>query len=335
MQFPGLTTYCDHKYNKSGRSPIDWEMVGVGIVSDSFAIFGAIFIIITYFLFKDLKTRARQFLALIAVADLFNAIFYFIGQTCYLVNKDYTLCYVNKSAVEIGVCVGQAAANNLFSLLSFSFTIILSFHILFIFIGRNILYKKKYFYFSIILGFVFPFLITSFAFWFGWFGPGETVTIGWCFIRDFPQNVSAGNIKSSAVYELLTGKLWDIITIVVISFVYILIIFRCLWKRQGKQSWRNIGEQDFKIFLIPIIFVFLRIWGEIHLFWTYFHPNINVPPPLLYLQAIFEPSQGWANAIIYIFWTKNVRKRILRICSFRKRKFYQNLNHGDSSSGEH
>ena len=329
MEIPGIAgLYCHSDDIRSGFTSITTPMVAIGIISDTFAIAGAIFIITTYFLFKDLKTRARQFLVLIAVADLFNAIFYLTAQTYFLFTSNYTRCYVNKSTAETAVCVGQAAATNLFSLLSFSFTIILAFHVLFLFIGNNILAKKRNFYISLALGVCVPFVITSLAFWFGWFGPGETVTVGWCFIKDFAHNDTSTNISGSAVYEFLAGKLWDLITIVVISFVYFLILFRCLWKRQENANWRDFNEQNFKIVLIPAIFIFLRIWGEIHLAWTLFVPKGDIPPPLLYLQAIFEPSQGWANAIVYILWTKNVRKRILK-CVPRKRKNYLAINSGD------
>ena len=330
MEIPGiLYPFCNHNYTTNGTDFIYKSMVAVGIVSDTLAITGAIFIITTYFLFKNLKTRARQILTFIAFADLFNAIFYLIAQCYYIVKSNYPLCYPDKPIIETSVCVIQATANNLFTLLSFSFTIILSLHILFLTIEKNIFNKKFNYHISVILALCIPFLITSLAFWFGWFGPGETITIGLCFIRDISYDDSE-NIEKSAIYEFLTAKLWDISTVIIIGSVYTFIIFRCLWKRQGKHCLKNIGGKDIKICIIPIAFIFIRIWGDIHFAWTIMFPTSILPSPLLYLQAILEPSQGWANAVIYIFYTQKVRSRILQACSFRKRKNYQSINSMES-----
>ena len=327
--FPGVFgPYCNNtNYTDKTYLNITDTMVAIGITSDVFAIFGAIFIIVTYFILKDLKTRARQILVIIAFADLFNAVFYLIGQTYFLANNQYATCYVNKFVAEIWVCVTQATANNLFSLLSFSFTIILAFHIFFLFYGKNIFVSNKIFWLALIFGFGIPLFISLAAFWFGWFGPGQTVTIGWCFIRDFSSNhlSNESSISNSAPYEFLAGKVWDILTFFIITLIYLLIITRCFLKRRDKPIWRNIGESDIKLFLIPIAFVFLRVWGEIHLLMTVIDPK-NMYPYLLYPQAVFEPGQGWLNAIIYILLTRNVRRRIFRCFTCKRRQNYQSLN---------
>lgn len=331
--FPGVfVPFCDNSKNLTANTTrnITNGMLAIGITSDVFAIFGSIFIIVTYFVLKDLKTRARQILLLIAFADLFNAFFYLIAQTYFLANNQYATCYANKSTVEIWVCVTQATANNLFSLLSFSLTIILAFHILLLFFGRNVFSSNKIFWLALISGCGIPLFITLAVFWFGWFGPGESVTIGWCFIRDFsPKNSSNSSNKNpilySAPYEFLAGKLWDILTFFIITLIYVLIIVRCYSKRHDKPIWKNFGESDIKLFLIPIAFIFLRIWGELHLLATIIKPA-KIFSFLLYLQAAFEPGQGWLNAIIYIFLTRNVRRRIFSFFRRRRSKNYQSLN---------
>ena len=332
--FPGVfVPFCNETKNYSDTSyqSITDAMVAIGITSDVFAIFGAIFIIATYFILKDLKTRARQILVIIAFADLFNAIFYLIGQTYFLANNQYATCYANKSVAEIWVCVTQATANNLFSLLSFSFTIILAVHIFFLVYGKNIFINDKIFWLALILGCGIPVFITLAAFWFGWFGPGLSVTIGWCFIRDFSIKDGSDDIYYSAPFEFLAGKLWDILTFCIITFIYLLIIARCFRKRHDKPIWGNIGESEVKLFLIPIGFVFLRIWGEIHLLVTVIDPS-RVYPVLLYPQAVFEPGQGWLNAIIYILLTKNVRSRIFKCFTWKRSLNYHSLNDDRYSS---
>ena len=289
-------------------------MLGLGISSDIASLFGASFIIITFFIYKDLQTRARQFLLMISISDLFNSGAYLFGQSWSMFNLNYSSCYVGKPQYEIWSCVTQATFNNFFSLSCYSFTILLSFHVLFLLRGNNIFKGKVVFIFTVVVGWLVPLLITSVGFWPGWFGPGISVTVGTCFIRNFGDNSTA--IRKDTLIELFVGKIWDVVTFVIISFVYSLAV--CLLCRRSKQMNRKslVSEQDFKLVFIPVAFLVFRIWGELHLIFMY-RKYVDI---FLYLQAIFEPGQGWANFLVYILLTKTIRNKF----KFCKRKSSKN-----------
>ena len=278
-------------------------MLGLGVSSDIASLFGSSFIIVTFFLYRDLQTRARQFLLMISISDFFNAGAYFFGQTWSMFNLNYSSCYVGKPQYEIWSCVTQATFNNFFTLSCYSFTILLSLHVLFLLAGNNLFKKKVVFIFTVLLGWLVPLLITSVGFLPGWFGPGISVTVGTCFIRNFGDNSSA--IRKDTLIELFVGKIWDVVTFVIISFVYFIAL--CLLCRRRKQlnSKSLISEQDFKLVFIPVAFLVFRIWGELHLIFMY-HKYVDV---FLYLQAIFEPGQGWANFLVYILLTRAIRDK--------------------------
>ena len=327
MEFPGIGgNYCQNINVTHNLLPNPTPVYVIGLTSDIFAIFGSIFIIVTYFLFKDLKTRARQFLLLIAVSDLLNAVSYSVAHSYSLSNWNYTICYSNKTQAEIWTCVFQASANNFFTLCSFSFTILLALHILLLFHQRNVFKGNRNFYISVFAGICIPFLVTTFAFWAGWFGPGPSVTAGWCFIRDFKEIPEDDN--RYMIYEFLTGKVWDLITVISISFFYVLILIRYFRSRRlsHRNFWKSVGDLDIKLFCIPIVFILIRMWGEFHLFLSFIYwYKKHGDTFFLYPQAFFEPAQGWANALIYIIFTKRVRKRLNK-SFYRKPRSYQTIN---------
>ena len=286
---------------------VDRAMLSVGIGSDIASLFGSSFIMITFFWYRDLQTRARQILLMISISDFFNSGAYLFGQTWSMFNLNYSTCYVGKPQYEIQSCVAQATLNNFFTNTCFSFTILLSFHVLFLLSGNHIFKRNLVFIPTVIIGLLVPLLITSVAFWPGWFGPGRSVTVGTCYIRNFHNSSSSISIDKDVLIELLIGKVWDIVTFVVISFVYILAIYLLCKRRRKLNNKSLITEQDLKLVFVPVAFLFFKIWGELHLIFMY----RQFIPVFLYLQAVFDPGQGWINFLIYILFTSRIREKIM------------------------
>ena len=295
------------------KNSLEPGMLGLGIFSDIIAIFGSLFIIVTYFIFTDLKTRARKFLLIIALADFLNASTFLFGQIWSLVNRNFSTCYLGKPQYEIWFCVFSGAANNFFSLSCFTFTIFLGVHVIFLLFGSTVLVRRKAFVSSLIIGFAVPFIVTSITFWFGMFGPGNSATVGTCFIKNFNDT---DDRNYQILFQLLSWYIWGILTDIFIFVIYIFAV--CLMcKRRFQKEPRLaslLSEQDLKLLFIPVAFLFIRIWGDLHLLFLY---KRAVSPVFLYLQAFFEPGQGWANFIIFVLLTKAVRDRVC-VCFNRK-----------------
>lgn len=282
---------------------VTYTMLGLGVTSDVASILGSSFIIITFFIYRDIQTRARQILLMISISDFFNAWSYFFGQSWSLHNMNFSGCYVGKPQYEIWFCVGQATLNVFFTLSCYAFTILLSFHILFLLCGRNIFKKKFVFFLAVVFGWGIPFVITLVGLLPGWLGPGRSVTVGTCFIRNFGN--SSSSYTKDTLIELFIGRIWDIFTFVVITLVYTIAVCLLYRKRKHMKASSLLSQQDVKLILIPIAFLLFRIWAQIHLILMY-SQKIDF---FLYLQAIFDPGQGWVNFFIYVVFTKAVRSK--------------------------
>ena len=76
------------------------------------------------------------------------------------------------------------------------------------------------------------------------------------------------------------------------------------------------GQFDRKLLWIPIIFILFRIWGTIRFFISFscdFDCLAHCPaytPALVALQSIFDPAQGWGNALLFVVFHRPVLTRV-------------------------
>ena len=83
---------------------------------------------------------------------------------------------------------------------------------------------------------------------------------------------------------------------------------------------------DQKLIFIPLVFILLRMWGNLRFFIS-FAPSCHAPcgdvlivrnpcksvlynPFLMVMQAICDPGQGWGNALIFVVFHKTLLKRL-------------------------
>ena len=98
-----------------------------------------------------------------------------------------------------------------------------------------------------------------------------------------------------------------------------------------RQLRETITRVDQKLIWIPMVFLLIRVWGNIRLF-------ISIPPfflcpskyycdllynsYLIYLQSIGDPGQGWSNAMLFVVFNHKIFKRLcpcLYLCGQRCR----------------
>ena len=316
----------------------------VGILSDFASIIGAFLIILSFYSIKELQTTARYFLLFISIADFFNAFFFSTAHIWSLVNPDYSICYKNKPHIEEYYCVAQSTFNVFFSLVSYFWTTVLAIHIVLIITIHKQWMGYKYIFRSLVaIGTIFPLLVSVLGLLLNRLGPGfDTVSAGWCFVGY--HNNFTDEIIRHIYSELLTGKLWDFIALVSISILNLVALFSMISHRIKSNTW-NSTEQDLKLILIPIAYLFLRFWGYFR--WlaqiklisqlTSFKIFCDSYTFLIYFQAIGDPGQGWANAILYLAMTKSIRKRVLKKCRcirlWQRKKKNRLVWSSDTSSG--
>ena len=108
---------------------------------------------------------------------------------------------------------------------------------------------------------------------------------------------------------------------------------------------------DQKLIFIPLVFIFLRLWGNLRFFIS-FAPSCHYPcgdrlivrepcrsalynPFLMVMQAACDPGQGWGNALIFVVFHKTLFRRLcpcLFFLSQRVGKCWQRKRQGRSDS---
>jgi hypothetical protein len=98
--------------------------------------------------------------------------------------------------------------------------------------------------------------------------------------------------------------------------------------------WMALHNVDYKLILIPVTFIFLRIWTCI-IAATFVYSRILIVNihnqtfvrALIYLSAIGDSGQGAANGLIFLLFTKKVRDKFKCCCPKRKDALANNKSH--------
>lgn len=130
--------------------------------------------------------------------------------------------------------------------------------------------------------------------------------------------------------------------------------FHVIQKRKGEAGTISYGSLtmerrviaavenlDSKLILIPLVFIFVRIWGTIRFFMS-FAPSCRYPltqctppmiivtekcskflysVPIMMLQSAGDPAQGLGNAILFVLFQKTIFRRLCPCYSV----FYQKI----------
>jgi hypothetical protein len=83
----------------------------------------------------------------------------------------------------------------------------------------------------------------------------------------------------------------------------------------NSSSGRAQLQQYRKLVVIPVILVLLRLGGSAHRIYQNVHSGESLDV-LAYVQAFGDPSQGWADAILFVLLNRSIRKHFADcICS--------------------
>ncbi|XP_043532106.1 G-protein coupled receptor 157 isoform X1 [Chiloscyllium plagiosum] len=268
---------------------------------------GSLLIIGTHCWWPELRTRARQLLVYLSLADLLSAASY-----CYGVLRDF-----QSSTWD---CVLQGAVSTFANTSSFFWTVAIAVYLYLLLVrSERALADSLVLWFHAVSWLV-PLLITVAAVSLQKIGyDASDVSVGWCWV-----SIQA---EDHVLWMLLTGKIWEFIAYITLPTLYILIKKHIYKAHEALSEYRPIltsssshhtrsSIADRKLTIIPIIFIFLRIWSTVRFILTLCNSPAVQNGILVILHGIGNTFQGAANCIIFVLCTQVVRARLVScLCS--------------------
>lgn len=280
-----------------------YEQVVV-LISCALSFLGSLLIILTYVIWTDLRTTPRKLLVFLSLADLLSAISYSYG-----VWKVFT-----EDSLD---CTVQGAISTFANTSSFFWTVAIAIY-LYIFLVKSSqrLADSLVLYFHLV-SWGLPLGITVAALCLHKIGyDASEVSVGWCWV-----SIQA---KDHVLWMLLTGKIWEFLAYVMLPVLYLLIKCHIHRAHAALSEYRPIlssspvsnsltSMADRKLTLIPVIFIFLRIWSTVRFILFLADSPARQHPVLVTLHGIGNTFQGAANCIMFVLCTQPVRARLVNL----------------------
>ncbi|XP_041275620.1 G-protein coupled receptor 157 isoform X2 [Onychostruthus taczanowskii] len=251
----------------------------------------------------ELRTRPRQLLLHLSLADLLSALSYFYG-----VLRDFQSTSWD--------CVLQGALSTFANTSSFFWTMAIALY-LYLSIVRGSPAGPGLLWAFHAVSWGVPLAITVAAVALKKIGyDASNVSVGWCWV-----NLDA---EDRLLWMLLTGKAWEILAYVTLPVLYLLIKKHINRAHAALSEYRPIlpgppalqpraSVADKKLILIPVIFIFLRIWSTVRFVLTLCNSPAVRNSVLVVLHGIGNTFQGGANCIMFVLCTRAVRARLLAL----------------------
>ncbi|XP_039583455.1 G-protein coupled receptor 157 [Passer montanus] len=251
----------------------------------------------------ELRTRPRQLLLHLSLADLLSALSYFYG-----VLRDFQGTSWD--------CVLQGALSTFANTSSFFWTMAIALY-LYLSIVRGSPAGPALLWGFHAVSWGVPLAITVAAVALRKIGyDASNVSVGWCWV-----NLEA---EDRLLWMLLTGKAWEILAYVTLPVLYLLIKRHISRAHAALSEYRPIlpgapalrprsSVADTKLILIPVIFIFLRVWSTVRFVLTLCNSPAVRNSVLVVLHGIGNTFQGGANCILFVLCTRAVRARLLAL----------------------
>ncbi len=193
----------------------------VAIVSSGFSCLGSILIVVTFFALKDMRSGAQKIITFLALADFVSAAGYIVGSVNFLTH--YNMTESKECKVFEDICVAQATFTSWAMLTSFLWTTILAFYFYLIIVYHRVQVAARLMPLYHIVAWGFPLFIVIPLVATGHLGYAPYAASNWCFVKntDFRRGLKTN--PTEIIIILFDGKLWEILTYVVITVLFILI----------------------------------------------------------------------------------------------------------------
>lgn len=177
-------------------------------ITSVLSLFGTVFIVISFFMWKDIRTTSRRILVYISIADFF---------TCVATIAAVTNFWLSGSE-NPQVCLVQSVIGTLSVLCSFFWTVSMAVYLYISVCMKKSRLAERLMYVFHVCSWGIPLLIVTLAASLHKLGDnGSKVSAGWCWV-----NINL-NWSDQVFWMLLAGKLWEIIASVVIAVLYALL----------------------------------------------------------------------------------------------------------------
>ena len=213
--------------NYHGRVSLD---IGIAptyfsLSSSSLSCLGSLLILLAYAVLKDMRTGAQKVITLLAVADFFTAAGYILGGVNYLLHfgvTDPTRCTRFHELCQI-----QSFVTTWSTMCSYWWTSILAFYFFLVLVCHRSALAGKLLPLYNVLAWATPLLIMLPLLFAGKLGYAPYVASNWCYIKDTRYTEqSLATDWNLIIFLFVGGKLWEIMTYLWISVLYVVIRLR-------------------------------------------------------------------------------------------------------------
>ncbi|XP_064607989.1 G-protein coupled receptor 157-like [Liolophura sinensis] len=285
------------------------------------SVLGCIAIVVVYLAFQRLRTPTRKLLVYLSVADLLTAIGNLLG-IVWFIFSDSVL--IHRS---MGYCKFHAALTVFSSISSFMWTLTMGLCLYLCIVKNKPKAVESHMVYFHLACWVFPAIIASVALGFDVLGYDQSLDQAtWCWIDP--------RVPHALFWQFFTGKAWEIISCVLTTALYArLKIFLLKQKDKSKEIVQQrrkkqhvINEANRKLTFVPLVFIILRFWGTLRFLLGVFahdYASSSDSAWLAPLQGIGDSAQGFANFVLYCFFTERVRNQLrltLCPCILRERR---------------
>jgi hypothetical protein len=264
----------------------------------SLSILGSLFIIGTFILFRDARAFGRRLIFVLAVFDLIFAIVYALPEG------------------DADVCRAQSYLGSLMTVVTLVWTCCIATYAYLAVSGRRELQKAVPYFLSFTFGLALVCFIPTVAVEPGWAGL-------WCWI---PITTD----ESRAVRALYYFVIWTCWIFNLVAYLFIRFVAarprprprprprsRCPGSRKVSQLLRvgkishSMRVDAFRtVTLIPLVLILMRLPGSLNRVLQQFG-DTRLHRVLLPLQALGDPGQGFADAILFGVLNRPLRQRVL------------------------
>ena len=199
----------------------------VTIASSTASMLGSALIILTFVMWRDMRTVARAIVVFLSVADFFTAAGYLFGAVVYLRFRISDQATNHTSTDYNKLCEAQSFITSTFPISSFLWTAHLAIYLYVSIVNAKPQLAKKLVILFHVTGWGIPLAICIPALATGHLGPANSRTsVGWCFIAFNDTNPHSDRILRERLasyygFEFLCGKFWEIATYFVALALYL------------------------------------------------------------------------------------------------------------------
>ena len=193
----------------------------VAIVSSGFSCLGSILIVVTFFALKDMRSGAQKIITFLALVDFVSAAAYIVGSVNFITH--YNKTEHKECQVYEDICEAQATITSWSMLTSFLWTTILAFYFYLIIVYRRVQVAARLMPLYHIVAWGFPLFIVIPLVATRYLGYAPYAASNWCFVKNTNVSRSLKNNPAEIIIILFDGKLWEILTYIIVTVLFILI----------------------------------------------------------------------------------------------------------------